>query len=145
MNDIEIRPTLKFVRAGAILIGVIAFLGWMSYLVGPIQTPLPGILPTLLLVWPLTRWLRIRNTVSVLSADRLRSQDGLLSRSTHTLQLSKIQDVGVHQSLSQRLFGIGDVWIETSGAASRIMLRNIDHPQRVADMILDASQQVTRR
>ena len=143
-NEIEIRPTVKFVLAGAITIGLVALIAWVSYLVGALTNPWAPLVPTVLLLWPLERWMRLRNTVSVLSGDRLRSQSGLLARSTHTLQLSKVQDVGVYQSFLHRIFGIGDVWIETSGAASRIMLRNVDAPQAIADMILNSSQQQSR-
>jgi uncharacterized membrane protein YdbT with pleckstrin-like domain len=145
LKDIEIRPTVKFVQAGAILLGCLAILGWSVYLFAdglPMWVPL---FLTALLFWPLVRWMKLRSIVSVLSSDRLRSQSGVLGRSSHTLQLSKIQDVGVSQSLRQRILNVGNVWIETSGASSRILLANIDNPQAIADLILDGSQQVTRR
>jgi len=39
----------------------------------------------------------------------------------------------------QRMFGIGNLSIETAGEASRLTIRNVDRPQEVADEILAAS------
>jgi hypothetical protein len=44
---------------------------------------------------------------------------GWLSKTTRTLQLSKIQDVRIDQSLGQRLLGVGDMAIEISGEGWR--------------------------
>jgi uncharacterized membrane protein YdbT with pleckstrin-like domain len=53
--------------------------------------------------------------------------------------LPKVQDARVDQSVMQRMFGVGDLAIETAGEASRLTLRNVDQPQRVAEEILAAS------
>jgi uncharacterized membrane protein YdbT with pleckstrin-like domain len=54
-----------------------------------------------------------------------------------------VQDVRVDQSATQRMFGIGNLSIETAGEASRLTIRNIDQPQSVADQVLAASHGVT--
>ena len=40
--------------------------------------------------------------------DKLRYEVGMLSKATRTIQLSKVQDVTVRQSLPQRIAGVGD-------------------------------------
>lgn len=140
--EIQLRPTVKFVRAGALALLFIAVVAWGSWISVPgVPLWLP-VAATALLLWPLVRWLRNRMNVTTLTEDRLRSESGLFSKSTRTLMLSRIQDVGVTQSLGQRLIGVGSVWIETAGASSRVVLTNIDRPQRVADILLDAVQRV---
>jgi len=67
---------------------------------------------------------------------KLRYQEGMLSRSTRTLELGKIQDVRVEQSVAQRLMGLGDLTLETAGETGRLSMTGIDQPQRVADTIL---------
>jgi uncharacterized membrane protein YdbT with pleckstrin-like domain len=52
-----------------------------------------------------------------------------------------VQDVRVDQSLGQRMLGVGDISIETSGETSRLTMENIDRPQTVADELIAASQQ----
>ncbi len=79
-----------------------------------------------------------------ITGDKLRYDLGLLSKTTRNIQLSKVQDVRVDQSLGQRMLGVGDISIETSGEASRLTLRNIDDPHAVADEII-ASQEHGRQ
>jgi uncharacterized membrane protein YdbT with pleckstrin-like domain len=141
LDDIEIRPTVKFVCAGAIAVGVIVLATWTAFvfeqLPGDIRLPAAV---TLLLLWPFWHWARTRTNLTVLTADRLRSETGLLAKSTRNLMLSRIQDVGVEQSLSQRIFNTGSIWIETAGASSRVLLHDIDNPKYVADQILERSR-----
>jgi uncharacterized membrane protein YdbT with pleckstrin-like domain len=63
----------------------------------------------------------------------------MASRSTRTMEIHKVQDVRVDQSLTQRLLGTGNISIETAGETSRLTLVNIDRPQYVADRILEAA------
>ena len=140
MNEIQFRPTVKYVRAAAILLAFIAVVAWGCLLAVPGTPKWAPVAATLLLLWPLAKWLPIRMNVTTLTPDRLRAESGVLSKSTRTLMLGRVQDVGVSQSLGQRIVGVGDIWIETAGESSRVILRNIDAPQRVADLILDGAQ-----
>jgi putative membrane protein len=101
------------------------------------------VLPLLIMLWPASRWLGRRYTKAVVSGDRLRYEVGMASRSTRNIQLSKIQDVRVDQSLMHRLFGVGNLSIETAGEASRLTLPNVDSPQELADEIMSRAQKGT--
>jgi putative membrane protein len=94
----------------------------------------------LLLLWPLKRHLRNRLTKITILDDRLRYQTGLLNRTTRTILISRVQDVTVHQRVSQRIFSVGDLSIETAGEASRLTIFEIDRPQEIADHINEHSQ-----
>jgi uncharacterized membrane protein YdbT with pleckstrin-like domain len=141
LDDIEIRPTLKFVYAGAIVIAVLVLAAWTAFVfeLYPGRIWQPAVV-SLLLLWPFSHWVRVRTNLTVLASDRLRSETGILARSTRNLMLSRIQDVGVDQSLSQRIFNVGNIWIETAGASSRVFLHNVDAPQRLADQILERAR-----
>jgi uncharacterized membrane protein YdbT with pleckstrin-like domain len=140
VDDIEIRPTIKFVRVGAILIDAIVLVAWGAYAFGVIHIIwIPAVLSVLIL-WPLVIWMGIRSNVTVLTADRIRSESGILSRSTRNLMFSRVQDVGIFQSLSSRIFNVGDIWIETAGASGRVVLHSIDSPREVADKILERAR-----
>jgi len=138
LPDLTIRPTAKFLKAGTIVAGVV-FLAlealYFVFLQGQ-ATPILLVLPPLILIWPGVRWLRRRYTLATVSGDRLRYEVGLASKSTRTIHLSKLQDVRVDQRLMQRIFGIGDISLETSGETSRLTIRNIDRPQDIADQLL---------
>jgi uncharacterized membrane protein YdbT with pleckstrin-like domain len=140
--DLTVQPTAKFLRAGTILAAVI-FLGLeIAYLV-EWQDQAPRwvmILPPLILLWPLARWIKRSLTKATITAERLRYESGFPSKSTRTIQLNKVQDVRVDQRMSQRIFGVGNISIETAGEASRLTLHNVDDPQGLADEILNRAQ-----
>jgi uncharacterized membrane protein YdbT with pleckstrin-like domain len=141
--EITIYPTAKFLKAGAILAAVIVLGLEVMCLVSWNQaagTALVMIPPFAILAWPAMRAMQRRLTKAVVTAERLRYETGLASKSTRTIQLSKVQDVRVDQRMLQRLFDVGDISIETAGEASRLTLHDIDSPQTLADEILNRAQ-----
>jgi uncharacterized membrane protein YdbT with pleckstrin-like domain len=139
--DLTVRPTAKFLKAGAILAAVIFIAleaGYYLYLSA--STPLLMLIPLAVFIWPASRAFRRRFTQAAIGGDRLRYETGLASKSTRTIQLSKVQDVRVDQRLMQRIFSVGDISIETAGEASRLTIHNVDDPQALADEILNRSQ-----
>src|SRR5712692_3606992 len=139
--DMVIRPSLKFIKAGYVLIIVLILLA-VAVAASDSTSNLRylPIAPALLLIWPVERHIRRQFTKITLEGDKLRYETGFTTKSTRTIQLSKVQDVTVVQSFRQRIFGIGDLSIETAGETSRLTIRDIDRPQAVADRIMEASQ-----
>jgi uncharacterized membrane protein YdbT with pleckstrin-like domain len=146
LSELIIQPTAKFLKAGTVLIALIFLALEIAYFSSwrdqEVLRPLPLVAPALFL-WPGIRWLRRRFTKAVISGDRMRYETGISSKSTRTIQLSKLQDVRVDQKLFQRLFNIGNISLETSGETSRLTIVNIDNPQGVADDLLNRSQHGT--
>ncbi len=142
MSDLTIRPTAKFIKAGAVLTALaVVALEILFFSEKGDSTPYWLMaFPPLLLLWPAARWLRRTYIVTSISGDRLRYQVGFASRSTRTIQLSKIQDVRVDQKMSQRLLDVGSLSIETAGETSRLVLADVDSPQRLADEIMNRAQ-----
>ena len=142
MPDLTIRPTAKFIQAGAICAAVVVLGVDILYLTERTETTPVWlvVLPLLILLWPAERWMRRRFTKAVITGDRLRYETGILTRSTRNIQLSKIQDVRVDQRLAQRLFDVGNLAIETAGETSRLTLPSVDQPQSLADEIMNRAQ-----
>lgn len=138
MPDIVIHPTRKWVKfqytAVFILLCVCVFL-WNNYDLSAWLL----IIPALLFVFPMTGSIKRRFTKMTISGDRLRYDTGILTRSSRTVQLSKVQDVRVDQTLFQRLTSTGTVSFETAGETSRLVFPDIDEPQAVADAIIEAA------
>ena len=145
MTEVLIRPTLKFIKLGyvavMVLIGVAAWFG-LSYQ-EPRMPWVPAVV-ALLILWPITKTIRQLSTKLIITGDKLRYEAGFLSKSTRTISLAKVQDVSVHQTLGQRMTGTGDLSIETAGESSRLTVRSIDSPQKVADEIHMASEAAVR-
>ncbi len=140
MPDIVIHPTKRWISLGYTAVFLVNLAGiflYNNYLSAPAWIL---IFPALLFLWPIVRGIRRRFTKIVISGDRLRYEAGIVSKTTRTIQLSKIQDVRVDQSLGQRLFSVGNLSIETAGETSRLTIGDIDQPQEVADEIMDAAQ-----
>jgi uncharacterized membrane protein YdbT with pleckstrin-like domain len=138
LADITIRPTFKFIQAGYVFAALAGIaIGVTVYLK---TDELYGFLALLLLFWPLSRHLRRQLIKVTINGDKLRYELGLLSKTTRTIQLSKVQDVTVRQKLGQRLAGVGDLSIETAGETSRLTIVDIDQPQDVADKIMEIAQ-----
>jgi uncharacterized membrane protein YdbT with pleckstrin-like domain len=142
MADIVIRPSMKLIRAGYILILLLILVAvavHYKYLADEHPTPwLPGV-TALLLLWPIRRHIRRQTIKLTMSGDKLRYETGLLSKSTRIIQLPKVQDVRVVQSLIQRILSLGDISIETAGEYSRLVVDNLDQPQKLAEQITDAA------
>jgi uncharacterized membrane protein YdbT with pleckstrin-like domain len=147
MSEMIIRPSMKFIYMGytvvflIVVASVIAMMRmpWPSWIPSSWQPWIPW-LPVLLLLWPLERHLRNRLTKMTILDDRLRYERGLMGRTTRTILISRVQDVTVHQRVGQRIFGTGDLSIETAGAASRETISQIDRPREIADHINELSQ-----
>ncbi len=97
------------------------------------------VLPLLTFLWTAFRDFARRFTVMTIGGGKLRFSSGMLSRSTRTMELAKIQDVTVNQSLLQRMLNIGTLRIETAGESIGLIVEHVDRPQAVADFIMEAS------
>ena len=145
MSDLTIRPTAKFIMVRTVFAALI-FLARGDRLVHAMARvrerciSCPMIAP-LVFISPLLRAMRRQFTTVTVTGDRLRLETGAFSKSTRTIQLSKVQDVRVDQRMTQRMFGVGNISIETAGEASRLTLEDIDNPQAVADELLDRAHQ----
>lgn len=146
MEDAVIRPTMKFIRLGygLVLLAIVAGAVLFFTLIPPDnewrkdRSWIPAV-PALLLIWPVRRHLARQFTKATIAGDKLRYEVGALSKSTRNISLPKVQDARVDQTVVQRMFGVGNLSIETAGEASRLTIRNVDRPQQVADEILAAS------
>lgn len=143
MADFTIRPTAKFIVIRLIATSVVFLAIEIWYFTSLRQTPevrlFPYIAPVVFLP-VLLRLFRRQLTTVTLQGDRLRYQTGFLSKTTRTVQISKLQDVRVDQRPMQRAFHVGDISIETAGETSRLTIADVDNPQGIADEILNRSQ-----
>ena len=139
MTVLTVRPSLKPVLPWYLLCALCTAYLLYKY-ANHSWHPAMSIVPVLLLLRAVAGHVRARMTSLVLGGGRLRMQQGLFSHSTRTMELLKVQDVRVDRSLWQRLFGTGDLTIETAGEHSQLTIRNIDHADYVGDRILKAAR-----
>ena len=82
-------------------------------------------------------WVR-RSTHYVLTNYRMLVETGLLSKTSTSSQLDKINDVSCTQSVWGRMFGFGDVVLETASEMGATRLASIPNPIEFQKAILDA-------
>jgi len=145
MPEITVRSSTKLLRAAyvfALLLAVAILVAGapeqrrsLLYLL---------ILPALLAAWTAVRHIERRFTLLTVAGQRIRFESGMFSKTTRTMELHKLQDVRVDQTMLQRLLNIGDISLETAGETSRITMPNVDRPRQVADEILNAAERAGR-
>jgi membrane protein YdbS with pleckstrin-like domain len=105
-----------------------------------------GVGPLLLVV--MYAWLLRVSTDYRIFADSLEVESGILSRRIENLQLFRVRDLGVAQSLVGRIVDVGNVTIaSTDQSAPQLTLRGVPHPRQIYDTLRDlvAKSQATRR
>jgi uncharacterized membrane protein YdbT with pleckstrin-like domain len=143
LENRTIYPSMKTVWASYVFAVVIVLIGIWAYFHYEPDWPLWT--PALLLVFliPPIRMHISRRAISMrFHDDHLTVETGLLSRTRRTVDVVKIQDVTVRQTVGQRILGVGDLMLESAGEAGAMVMRNVDNPRGIADEILAAS---TRR
>src|ERR1700757_3957942 len=131
MPEIVVRPTTKFIKAGFVLVLLLVIAVFLLHARFLEDQPWSRWLPlvaAVFLLWPIERLIRRQAVKLTITGDKLRYESGFLATSTRIIQLPKVQDVRVNQSLLQRILGVGDLAIETAGESSRLMIHNIDRP-----------------
>jgi membrane protein YdbS with pleckstrin-like domain len=140
----ELRQSLKVIKFGYTLCLAAEVAIAILWIVVQPQTPVPVcvpmLIPVVLALFIAIRHIRRRMTRITITADQLRYESGLFSKTMHAVELAKVQDVRVDQTFGQRLIKVGDLSIETAGGSSRIEIDSIDNPRDAADHILKLAQ-----
>lgn len=93
---------------------------WIIYLVIPA-----------FFVW----WVR-RHRHLVVTTDRAVYTWGIISKHQRVIGLQRVQDVGVFQGLVARVFGYGDLLIESAGETGQESIKYLSHVRGARDAIL---------
>jgi membrane protein YdbS with pleckstrin-like domain len=141
-NDLEhtvfsVRPTLLFVKIGygLAVLGAILLIILLAWIGAPAWVSV--LLALALLLIPAYYHIR-RNMVRYTVTDsKMQIDTGLVARTTRNIPLSKIQDVTVSASISQRVLGFGDIIVDNaSEVGGSTILKNINNPRHYADLLL---------
>ena len=78
-----------------------------------------------LMLWLMVPVLRWRTTTYELTTRRLRMRDGIVTRHGRDIPLARINDVSFAKGLLDRLFGSGQLTVESAGEHGQIVLHDI--------------------
>ncbi|QDT14652.1 PH domain-containing protein [Alienimonas californiensis] len=145
------RPGKAFLAVLAIALGVVGAiggliggLGWgviepiSGAIGGTVLAGIGGVLILLgaipLLVW----WLRSRFETLTITGRRTTFRFGLIARDTTEIQHDDVRNLQVDQSGLDRLFGVGDLFLSSSGQDDlEIRAYGIPHPEHAANVVRD--------
>ncbi|MBV6479122.1 MAG: hypothetical protein HGGPFJEG_01883 [Ignavibacteria bacterium] len=109
---------ILFISAGSIFIGSFALL-----------IPIPFI------IYLLYKYVEWRNNIWVVTNFRVIDEHGVISYSSKESPLDKINNVSYSQSLWGKIFGFGDVQIQTAAETGATTYRNVSKPASLKDTI----------
>lgn len=86
--------------------------------------------------FPFYRQLQHKRVNYKLTTVGIKIQSGLISTTIHNIPLRSVRDITTRAPFSKRLFGAGDVIIDSAVIAGKISLRNVSDPRKFSDLIL---------
>jgi len=113
---------------------------WAYFKFEPDWPPWAPAILLIVLLPPIRMHLKRRMITLRFHDDHLTLETGFLSRTRRTVDMAKIQDVTVRQTLGQRLLGVGDLMLESAGESGAMAIANVDSPREIADQILASSK-----
>ncbi len=82
--------------------------------------------------------MEIRSYIYELTTQRLIIKSGIFVRKTVEVEMYRVRDYVIVQSLFQRLFGVSDVTVKTSDQDNHeVILKSIPDGEKVKDMVRD--------
>lgn len=135
-----------YLLLGALCVAI-WWLGW-AFDTGlpPLAIAAAGLVP--LIIGLAYSWLVRLGAEYRLYEDSLEVETGIVSRRIDNLQLFRIRDLGLKQSLLGRIFGVGDITVtSTDQSTPHLTIRGIDDPRALYDTLREgvARSQATRR
>jgi uncharacterized membrane protein YdbT with pleckstrin-like domain len=130
------------VRPAAILLLIIAAALTVIFLLPPNSTDLWPVRLVVgaaalgaAIVWFGVPFLKWRTTTYEMTNRRLRLREGIVTRSGRDFPLNRISDVSFKQGLIDRLFGCGQLIVESPGEQGQLVLTEIPDVRRVQGVL----------
>jgi uncharacterized membrane protein YdbT with pleckstrin-like domain len=134
MIESEFRPHWsRLIREGLVVLAGIA----IAILLAVFEMPswsyaVVAVLVVLSITGGLVRWF---NTLHVITNERLIYRAGFIAKQGTEIPLEVIQDVTFNQSIFERVFGTGDLVIESAGTRGQTRYQDIPNPEAVQSLI----------
>jgi len=80
-------------------------------------------------------YLRTKATKVTVTSDEILYEKGLMSKERIDLQIDKVKSLKVKQGFFDRIFGVGDIEIYTTGDIPEFIVHSMPKPQRLRDSI----------
>jgi membrane protein YdbS with pleckstrin-like domain len=95
-------------------------------------------------LWALVRWLTWRVDIWVVTDRRVIDESGVLAVRMIDSPLETINNVGVEQSLSGRMFGWGKVVLQTAAEHGETVIDGLARPEELREAVIEMKEQRRR-
>jgi uncharacterized membrane protein YdbT with pleckstrin-like domain len=141
-----LRPTMIFVLVRYVIAALITVA--TAALMGILSSVKPGLVNGSIAFFvilgigliafsnPIYKHILRKREVYTLTNHKLEMRYGIIAKVVRNIPLRNIQDVTVTASVWQRMLNLGDIEIDSASEAGKIILDDIHHPDRYANMIL---------
>jgi putative membrane protein len=86
-------------------------------------------------------WIFLSTTLYTIKPDRIEISTGIFVKRSRTVPLDQIINITCRQTLAQKLFGIGDIFIDTAGGKSlETALAGVERHQELVDYLFSLKQ-----
>jgi uncharacterized membrane protein YdbT with pleckstrin-like domain len=133
--ETQFRPHWsRILREGLIVLVGIAIAVALAIWVEP-PAWVYGVVAVLVIVLIARGFVRWVNTLHVITNERLIYRTGFIAKQGSEIPLEVIQDVAFNQTLFERIFGTGDLMIESAGTRGQTRYQDIPGPEQVQSLI----------
>lgn len=147
----SVSPTLMFIKIGYALaaFGALLLVALFSFFTQLTKVEISAWFSVLaglsLLLIPAFYHLKQKMSRYTLTDAKIEIDEGLISKTTRNIPLRSIQDVTVVATIPQRMLGFGNLIIDNaSETGGKIVLKNIDSPQKYAEVMLKQMRRLNR-
>ena len=132
--EAEFRPHWSgIIREGLTILAGIVAAGVAIWLDAPawVYAAIAGLV-LILVIGGILRW---ANTLHVITNERLIYRAGLIAKQGTEIPLEVIQNVAFSQTFFERIFGTGDLMVESAGTHGQTRYRDIPKPEAVQSLV----------
>lgn len=136
----EFRPHWSgIIREGLVLVVALILISFLAANdVNGFWSLAVAVLAIVLVARGLTRWF---TTLHVVTSERVIYRAGLIAKRGKEIPLEVINDVAFNQSIFERIFGTGDLLIESAGTHGQSRYKDIPTPETVQSLIYAQREQ----
>ena len=127
------EPALALLAA--IAIGIFILVKSVSGTGGRVLHWLAIALLAIAAVWLIARYMKWVTTHFVITSHRVIFRQGVVAKSGIEIPLERVNNVNFHQTVLERVFGAGDLLIESGGEDGQQRFTDIRHPDRVQNLV----------
>lgn len=82
-----------------------------------------------------------KKTIYYVTNHRVRKVKGIISKKENDIPLNKVTNIRISQGIIERIFGFGDVHVDTAGGEdATIVLDNINNPRELYNILFEQTE-----